>query len=55
MEFVILFLIAMFIIIYRKNDGSETFYKFLKSQFNVVYEKDAPYSYRTISAKMIEL
>ena len=55
MEFVILFLIAMFIIIYRKNDGSETFYKFLKSQFNVVYEKYAPYSYRTISAKMKEL
>ena len=55
MEFVILFLIAMFIIIYRKNDGPETFYKFLKSQFNVVYEKYAPYSYRTISAKMKEL
>lgn len=55
MEFVILFLIAMFIIIYRENDGSETFYKFLKSQFNVVYEKYAPYSYRTISAKMKEL
>ena len=55
MEFVILFLIAMFIIIYRKNDGSETFYKFLKSQFNVVYEKYAPYSYRTISAKMKDL
>ncbi len=55
MEFVIIFLIAMFIVIYRKNDGSETFYKFVKSQFGIVYEKYAPYSYRTISAKMKEL
>ena len=55
MEFVILFLIAMFIIIYRKNDGSETFYKFLKSQFNVVYEKYAPYSYKQIREKTKEL
>ena len=55
MEFVIIFLIAIFIIIYRKNDGTETFYKFMKSQFSVVYEKYAPYSYRTISAKMKEL
>ena len=55
MEFVIIFLIAMFIVIYRKNDGSETFYKFVKSQFGIVYEKYAPYSYRTISAKMKDL
>ncbi len=55
MEFVILFLIAIFVIIYRKNDGTDTFYKFVKKQFGVVYEKYAPYSYRTISAKMKEL
>ena len=55
MEFVIIFLIAIFIIIYRKNDGSETFYQFVKSQFGVVYEKYAPYSYKTISAKMKDL
>ncbi len=55
MEFVIIFLIAMFIIIYRKNDGTETFYKFAKAQFGVIYEKYAPYSYKTISAKMKEL
>ena len=55
MEFVIIFLIAMFIIIYRRNDGTETFYKFIKSQFGLIYEKYAPYSYRTISAKMKEL
>lgn len=55
MEFVIIFLIAMFIIIYRRNDGTETFYKFIKSQFGLIYEKYVPYSYRTISAKMKEL
>ena len=37
MEFVIVFLIAVFIIIYRKNDGTETFYKFAKSQFGLIY------------------
>ena len=55
MEFVIVFLIAVFIIIYRKNDGTETFYKFAKSQFGLIYEKYAPYSYKTISAKMKDL
>ena len=55
MEFVIIFLIAIFIIIYRKNDGTDTFYKFVKKQFGVVYERYAPYSYRTISAKMKDL
>ncbi len=55
MEFIIIFLIAIFIIIYRKNDGSETFYNFLKSQFGTIYNKYAPYSYKTISAKMKDL
>jgi len=55
MELIILILIALFVIIYRRNDGSETFYKFLKSQFGIVYAKYAPYSYQTISAKMKEL
>ena len=55
MEFVIIFLIAIFIIIYRKNDGTDTFYNFVKKQFGVVYERYAPYSYRTISAKMKDL
>ena len=55
MELVILIAIALFIIIYRKNDGSETFYNFLKSQFGIVYEKYAPYSYQKISKKMKEL
>ncbi len=55
MELIILILIGIFIIIYRKNDGSENFYRFAKSQFGIIYEKYAPYSYKTISAKMKEL
>lgn len=55
MELVLWFIIAMFVIIYRKNDGTETFYNFFKSQFNMVYSKYAPYSYKTISSKMKEL
>ena len=55
MELVIWIGIALFIYVYRKNDGSENFYKFLKSQFNVVYSKYAPYSFQTISAKMKDL
>ncbi len=55
MELVIWIAIAIFIIIYRRNDGSETFYNFLKSQFGIVYQKYAPYSFQTISKKMKEL
>lgn len=55
MELVILMAIAIFVIIYRRNDGSESFYTFMKSQFGIVYQKYAPYSFQTISAKMKEL
>lgn len=54
-EYFILAFIVIFIIIYRKNDGKDSFYRFVKGQFNGVYEKYAPYSYKTISAKMKEL
>lgn len=55
MELIILWAIAIFVIIYRKNDGSETFYNFYKKQFGIIYEKYAPYSFQTISSKMKEL
>ena len=55
MELVILFAIAFFVIVYRRNDNTESFYNFLKSQFGVIYEKYAPYSFQTISKKMKEL
>ena len=55
MELIIWIIIALFIIIYRKNDGTETFYNFFKSQYKVVYEKYSPFSFQTISAKIKEL
>lgn len=55
MELVIWILIAIFVIVYRRNDGSESFYNFTKSQFSVIYDKYAPYSFKTISAKMKDL
>ncbi len=55
MELVIWILIALFIFIYRKNNGTENFYKFAKKQVSFIYEKYAPYSFKTISAKMKEL
>ncbi len=55
MELVILIAIAFFVIVYRRNDNTESFYSFLKSQFGIIYEKYAPYSFQTISKKMKEL
>ncbi len=55
MELVIWILIAIFVIVYRRNDGSESFYNFTKSQFSVIYDKYAPYSFKTISSKMKDL
>lgn len=55
MELVIWILIALFVIVYRRNDGSESFYTFMKSQFGIIYQKYAPYSFQTISAKMKDL
>ncbi len=55
MELVILIVIALFVIIYRKNNNTEGFYNFLKKQYGIIYDKYAPYSFKTISAKMKEL
>ena len=55
MELVILIIIALFVIIYRKNNDTEGFYNFLRKEFGIIYDKYAPYSYKTISSKMKEL
>ncbi|MDD4187694.1 MAG: hypothetical protein PHX04_02895 [Bacilli bacterium] len=54
MELVILLLITIFIITYRKNTG-DNFYKFLMSEINSVYEKYAPYSFQSVREKTQEL
>ncbi len=55
MELVIWILIALFVFAYRQNNGSEDFYKFAKKQASSIYQKYAPFSFQTISAKMKEL
>ena len=54
MELIILLAIAIFIITYRKNTG-ENVYKFFVSQVSNIYEKYAPYSFKTVREKTKEL
>ena len=54
MELVLLIIIAVFVITYRRNNG-ENVYKFFISQVGHAYEKYAPYSFREVRAKSKEL
>ena len=51
--FVIILVIAIFIVLYRSN--SKNVYKFISSKLNFVYDKYAPYSFRVIREKVKEL
>ena len=54
MELVILIFIGIFIITYRKNDGEKIYETFLKG-ITSLYDKYAPYSFKTVREKSIEL
>lgn len=54
MELVLLLLIALFVISYRKND-CESVYKFIAKEVTGLYDKYAPYSFKTVREKSIEL
>ncbi len=54
MELILLILIALFIVSYRKNDG-ESVYKFIAREITSIYDKYAPYSFKTVREKSIEL
>jgi hypothetical protein len=54
MELVILILLAIFAITYRKNDG-ENVYKFFVKEVTSVYDKYAPYSFKMVREKSKEL
>ena len=54
MEFILIGLILIFIITYRKSSG-EGVYKFVKEQAHVVYDQYAPYSYKVMREKIKEL
>lgn len=54
MEFLLVIIIVVFIVLYRKNTGSIT-YKFVASKVEDVYDKFAPYSFKNIREKVKEL
>jgi len=54
MEFLLVIIIATFIILYRKNTGAIT-YKFIVGKVEDVYDKFAPYSFKNIREKVKEL
>ena len=53
--YVIVVLIAIFVILYRNNSNSGNVYRFINKNINVLYEKYAPYSFRVIREKVKEL
>lgn len=54
MELVIILLIALFVIVYRKYKG-QNIYKFITQQVTVAYDKFAPYSFKLVREKTKEL
>ncbi|MBR3152694.1 MAG: hypothetical protein IKF52_03715 [Clostridia bacterium] len=55
MIFIIILVVAVFVILYRNNSNTNNVYKFINTKFNFVYEKYAPYSFKVIRAKVKEL
>ena len=53
-ELIVLLAIAIFIILYRRNPG-ENVYRFFVTNISNVYEKYAPYSFKTVRSKAKEL
>jgi hypothetical protein len=54
MEFVIIFLVVIFVVLYRQSNGTSV-YKFVVDNVEVVYEKYAPYSFKVIREKCKEM
>jgi hypothetical protein len=53
-ELLILGLITLYVIVYRKNNGQKV-YRFIVDQATSVYNRYAPYSYKSVSEKVKEL
>ena len=54
MEFLLILIIALFVILYRKNTGAIT-YKFISDKVEEAYDKFAPFSFKKIREKVKEL
>ena len=53
-ELIILIVLAIFALSYRQNNG-ENVYRFFVTQTKNIYDKYAPYSFKSVSAKVKEL
>lgn len=54
LELIILLVIGLFAFLYRQNDG-ENIYRFFVAKTSDIYEKVAPYTFKSVRAKAIEL
>lgn len=55
MIFLIVLVIAIFIILYRNNSDTNNVYKFINKNIGVLYDKYAPYSFKVTREKVKEL
>ena len=54
MEFIIILLIALFVVLYRMSNG-ESLYKFVTTSIGNIYDKYAPYSFKTVRERCKEM
>ncbi|MBQ8891459.1 MAG: hypothetical protein IJ068_01175 [Bacilli bacterium] len=54
MEFIIILLIVIFVVLYRKSNG-ESVYKFVSTSIGDIYDKYAPYSFKNIRERCKEM
>ena len=54
MEFIVVLLIVLFIVLYRKSNG-ESLYKFVTTSIGNIYDKYAPYSFKNIRERCKEM
>jgi len=54
MEYIIVLLLVLFIVLYRKSNG-ESLYKFVSTSIGNVYNKYAPYSFKSVRERCKEM
>ena len=54
MEFVIILFVVLFVVLYRKSNGTSV-YKFVTDNVEIIYEKYAPYSFKVVREKCKEM
>ena len=54
MEFLVILLIVLFVVLYRKSNG-ESLYNFITTSIGNIYDKYAPYSFKTVRERCKEM